>query len=194
VERQAPGDVLRVLLYDGEPLDVLRRRPPTVLGDGSSTVAALIAAENDRRFAAAAGERPWVLRADLDCLFALEHAGLSLRSVPPAGERVAVKTAVSQNGPADNESILGETSERLLAEAALAARAVGVRLAGVDVITRDPARSLSGAGGVILEVNARPGLHYHGEVREPERAVPVATLILDRLLDTAADRTRSVPA
>ena len=138
VERQAPGDVLRILLYHGEPLDVLRRRPPTVVGDGRSTIAELIAAENDRRFAAAAGERPWVLRADLDCVFALEHAGLSLRSVPPAGERVAVKTAVSQNGPADNESILGETSDELLAEAALAARTLGVRLAGVDVITRDP--------------------------------------------------------
>ena len=194
VERQAPGDVLRILLYDGEPLDVLRRRPPTVVGDGRSTITELIAAENDRRFAAAAGERPWVLRADLDCVFTLQHAGLSLRSVPPAGERVAVKTAVSQNGPADNESILGETSDELLAAAALAARTLGVRLAGVDVITRDPARSLSDAGGVILEVNARPGLHYHGEVREPERAVPVATLILDRLLETAADRTRSVPA
>ena len=47
---------------------------------------------------------------------------------------------------------------------------------------------------MILEVNARPGLHYHGEVGEPERAVPVAALILDRLLETAADRTRSVAA
>ena len=47
---------------------------------------------------------------------------MNLRSVPAAGVRVAVKTAVSQNGPADNESILDAGGDELLAEAALAAR------------------------------------------------------------------------
>ena len=182
IERQVPGDVLRLLFLDGELLDVIRRHPPAVTGDGRSTVLELIAAENERRFAAAAGERPWLLRADLDAVFTLEAAGLRLSSVPTAGARVAVKTAVSQNGPADNESIVDGVGEALVADAARAAAAVGVRLAGVDVITTDQAVSLRRSGGAVLEVNATPGLHYHYEVRDPARAVPVAERILERLL------------
>jgi cyanophycin synthetase len=95
---------------------------------------------------------------------------------------VAVKTAVSQNGPADNESVLGTVGDALVADATRAADAVGVRLAGVDVITNDPGVSLRDSGGAVLEVNATPGLHYHYEVRDPAGAVPVAELILERLL------------
>jgi hypothetical protein len=40
---------------------------------------------------------------------------------------------------------------------------------------------------VILEVNATPGLHYHYEVRDPARAVPVAALVLARVLATSAE-------
>lgn len=182
LERQVPGDVLRFLFYDGELLDVIRRRPPSVTGDGRSSISSLIAAENERRFSVAAGERPWPLRADLDAIFTLESAGMNLATVPAAGVRVAVKTAVSQNGPADNDSILHVVAGELVAEAALAAKLVGVRLAGVDVITSDAAVSLARGSGVILEVNATPGLHYHYEVRDPQRAVPVAALVLARLL------------
>ena len=191
IERQVPGDVLRLLFLDGELLDVIRRRPPAVTGDGRSTILELIAAENERRFAAAAGERPWLLRADLDAVFTLEAAGLRLSSVPAAGERVAIKTAVSQNGPEDNESLAAAVGDALVADAARAAAAVGVRLAGVDVITRDPGAALRRSGGAVLEVNATPGLHYHYEVRDRARAVPVAELILERLL---AASTAAVPA
>jgi cyanophycin synthetase len=191
IERQVPGDVLRLLFFDGELLDVIRRRPPAVTGDGRSTILELIAAENERRFAAAAGERPWLLRADLDAVFTLEAAGLRLSSVPAAGERVAIKTAVSQNGPDDNESLAAAVGDALVADAARAAAAVGVRLAGVDVITRDPGTALRRSGGAVLEVNATPGLHYHYDVRDQAQAVPVAELILERLL---AASTAAVPA
>jgi cyanophycin synthetase len=183
IERQVPGDVYRLLFLDGELLDVIRRRPPRVRGDGRSSIAALIAAENDRRFADADGERPWLLRADLDAVLTLEGRGLRLSSVPQAGEWVAVKTAVSQNGPHDNETVLHEVGPQIVEQARLAAAALGIRLAGVDVITTDPKTSLSQSAGVVLEVNATPGLHYHYEVSDRRRAVPVAVPILRRLLE-----------
>jgi cyanophycin synthetase len=185
IERQIPGDVYRLLFLDGELLDVIRRHPPRVTGDGRSTVAELIAAENRRRFAAAGarGASPWLLMIDLDCIFTLERGGLSLTSVPTPGARVAVKTAVNANGIDDNESVLGEISEELVAQAARAAEVIGVRLAGVDVVTRDPTTALGHDGGAILEVNATPGIGYHYAVRNPGRAEPVATQILRRLLE-----------
>ena len=42
---------------------------------------------------------------------------------------------------------------------------------------------------MILEVNATPGLHYHYETRNPERAVPVLIPILRTLLDESGRDT-----
>jgi cyanophycin synthetase len=183
IERQVPGDVYRFLFLDGDLLDVIRRRPPRVRGDGRSSLAELIASENRRRFAAAGAERPWLLRVDLDAVLTLKSHGLALSSVPSEGDWVAVKTAVSQNGTHDNESVLGEVAPELVAEARTAAELLGIRLAGVDVITADPGTGLGESGGVILEVNATPGLHYHYQVGDRDRAVAVAVPILRRLLE-----------
>jgi cyanophycin synthetase len=188
IERQVPGDNYRFLFLDGELLDVIRRRPPCVVGDGRSTVAELIAAENRQRFAAAEGERPWLLTADLDAVFTLEASGLDLRSVPPAGTSVVVKTVISANGPEGNESVRHDVADELVADAARAAELIGVRLAGVDVITADRRRGLSAGDGVVLEVNAAPGLHYHYEISNPEHGTPVLVPILQRLLSIVPEQ------
>jgi len=184
IERQAPGAVYRLLFLEGELIGAIRRLPPTVVGDGVATIAELIAAENARRFEMAAGERTWLLRADLDAVFTLQNAGRRLSCVPDADERVAVKTAVSQNGPQDNERVgADELAAELISEAKAAVALLGVRLAGVDLITAAPTRSLRDGGGVVLEVNATPGLHYHYDVRDRAHADRVMVPILRRLLD-----------
>jgi cyanophycin synthetase len=182
IERQVPGDLYRLLFLDGALLDAVRRLPPSVTGDGRSTIAELIAAENERRLAAAGGRRAGLLRIDLDAIFTLEHAGRTARSVPAAGEHVAVKTVVNQNSAADNTGVREAIGPELIDEATRAVRTVGVRLAGVDLITPDPGRPLAETGGALLEVNGTPGLHYHYEISNRERAVPVAVPILERLL------------
>lgn len=185
IERQAEGHVHRVLMLDGEMLDVVRRLPPSVVGDGRSSVAQLIAAENDRRLRRAGRRgRPQLLLVDLDCLFTLEAAGLTVRSVLPAGVETQVKTSVSQNGPEQNESVVrrGVPAAGLVAEARRAVEVLGLRLAVVEIVTPDVSIPLHDAGGVIVEINAPPGLSYHYDVREPDHAVRVAVPILRRML------------
>ena len=194
IERQIPGDNYRFLFLDGKLLDVIRRHPPHVQGDGRSSVRELLVAENRRRSAAARGERTWELVADLDTVLTLEQAGFTLASVPGPGESVVLKTVVNANGPENNESVLNEIGEALVADVARAAELVGVRLAGVDVITPDSQRSLADAGGVILEVNATPGLHYHYDISNPEQGVPVLVPILQHLLSEAAPRAEPTAA
>ncbi len=183
IERQVAGENYRMLFLDGELLDVVRRLPPELVGDGRRSIGELMAAENRRRYVAAGGQRTWELVADLDTVFTLQAQGLTPRSTPADGARVMVRTVVNANGPEFNESARDEVCDELIGEAARAASLLGVRLAGVDVITPDCRRSLGDAGGVILEVNATPGLHYHYETRNPDRAVPVLIPILRRLLD-----------
>lgn len=182
IERQAPGAVYRVLLLEGELLDVIRNVPACVVGDGSSKIAELMRAENERRVEARGDAGLERLGVELDLLLTLERAGLSLSSVPASGCTVPIRTITSDNGAAHTETYRGPLSDDILAEARAATEAVGLTLAGVDVITPDPSRPLREVGGVINEVNGTPGIHHHYVVADPDGATRVALPILERLL------------
>ena len=182
IEKQIPGDVYRLLYLDGVLLDAIRREPPTVIGDGRSTVRELIRRENQRRsgrHGAAATRRITITP---DCRAALQLAGFNLRSVPPLGMRVRVKTASNETAETDCESVRSRVGEALVEEGRQAAAVLGIRLAGLDVITRDLSVSLAKSGGAIVDVNATPGLDYHYQTRNPAESVPVAVPILRCLL------------
>lgn len=182
IEQQIPGDVYRLLFLDGVLLDAIRRRPPHVTGDGRSTISELIRAENRRRVEQAGRTSLKILVLDRDCRATLHRAGLSPRSVLEAGRVVEVKTTTNESAAQECESVRWLVGETLVKECARAAELLGIRLAGVDVITNDTGRSLKESGGMILEMNACPGLHYHYQVSNPDGSVRVAVPILKRLL------------
>jgi cyanophycin synthetase len=185
IERQVAGDVFRLLVLDGEVLDVLHRLRPTVTGDGRSTVEGLIFAEYERRIRADdnPGVKPFAV--DLDCLLSLKHAGRKLNDVLPAGETLQVRTVTNYNHPGDNWTLRTSISPDLRAEAIAATATLGLRLAGVDVVTPTPSAALAVAGGAIIDVNERPGLHHHIHVADADGATRVAVPILRALLDPA---------
>jgi len=186
LERQAPGEEYRLLLLDGELIGAVRRHPPRVVGDGVSTVAELVEAENRRRLSRHGEAGLVIVTLDLDALLTLERSGLSPRSVPPEDEAVVVKGSRSQAGAEEAETVpLAAVGEGLVADARGAAAAMGLRLAGIDLATPDLGRSLAEAGGAAIEINGTPGLHYHYLVRDPESAEPVAVPILEELLASA---------
>lgn len=182
IERQVPGIAHRLLLLDGELLDTVRRHPPEVLGDGRSKVRELIAAENRRRLDAGGFRGFRHLTVDLDALLTLEAQGIDLGSVPEDGRKVTIKRVESQNASEENETVRTPVSSGLLDEIVTAVEAVGLRLAGVDVVAPDLTRPLCESGGAIIEVNGTPGFQYHYLVAEPERATRIAGPILRKLL------------
>jgi cyanophycin synthetase len=180
VERQLAGTVYRLLFLDGELLDTIAREPPHVTGDGSATVAELIDAENRRRIDACGREGLWPITVDPDCVLALEREGLSVRAVPEAGRRVQVKSGTNQNAGAENLTV-ADLPQAIVDESRAAARIVGLRFAGVDVIAPEGARSLA-EGGAVIEVNCTPGIHHHYTVADRAAAPKVAIPVLERLL------------
>jgi cyanophycin synthetase len=180
IEEHVAGDNYRLLYLDGRLLDAVVRRPPTVLGDGHSTVARLVQQVNTLRLERGAQVSHGLLQVDLDMKRTLAKQGLTLASVPGKGTRVTLKTAINENAGADNETVTNDLSEILIEEGARAAALAGVRLAGVDIITPDPGKSLAEAGGVLLEVNSPPGYYWHYHKRDG--VCPVAVHVLEALL------------
>jgi cyanophycin synthetase len=182
-EEQVEGDNYRLLYLDGVLVDAFVRRAPSVVGDGRSPVARLVREANAERLRQGWGVSQVLLTADLDMERTLAKQGLSPQSVPAAGRRVTLKTVVNENRGADNATATGLLCDAVVADGARAARAVGLRLAGIDVITRDPSLPLAESGGVILEVNAPPNYYYH--YHKSDGCFPLAVTVLERLLDGA---------
>jgi len=169
-------------VLDGEVLDVIRRGRPQVVGDGASTIEELMFAEYERRLETEATEGMKPFPVDLDCLFTLRRQGLRLSTRPPEGTTVVVKSATNISGGRACVTVRDPVAAEVLHEVRTAAAAVGVRLAGVDVVAPDLERPLASNDGVVLEVNPIPGLQHHYNVAEPETATPVAVPVLEALL------------
>ena len=182
IEREVPGENYRLLFLDGELLDAVRRRAPSVTGDGTSSIRKLIERSNEERLERGFAVAQTVLEIDRDLRQTLDRQGLNLDHIPAEGTEVPLKTAINSNTAAENESVLGEVCPEIIESAARAVDLVGARLAGVDIITTDLATSLEESGGVILEVNTTPGFHFHYHRRGAP--LPVAELVLDAAFAT----------
>ncbi len=105
----------------------------------------------------------------------LQRQGKSTDSVPAEGERVLIM----RNG---NHAIdcTDDVHPDVAALVALAARVIGLDIAGVDLVAQDISRPLHEQGGAIVEVNAGPGLlmHLKPAVGTPR---PVGRAIVDHL-------------
>ena len=191
IERQVPGHVYRLLFLDGRLIDVIRHVPPRLTGDGRSTVEELIAAENRRRIDAQGAAGLSLLEIGLDTIFTLERQGLRLSDVVPAGREIAVQTVTNDNRIEDTTTVAEPLAPELVDACRRAANAVGLRLAGADVITPDPSQPLEQNGGVLVEVNGTPGIHHHYHVADGANATRVAVPILEQVL---RDREQHKPS
>lgn len=186
LERQLPGSVYRFLILDGELLDVVRRDPSSVEGDGVSTIRDLIRSENRARVAAIGARGNQLVQPDHDCLLALHAQQIGLASILSPGIRVPVKHSNGDGGRLDTYSVSSSDVSRVLIDDVIrAVETTGLRLAGVDVVTADLGKGLTAGSGAVLEVNAPPGLHYHYLTANTGGANDVASRVLRRIL--AAD-------
>lgn len=182
VEKEVAGASYRLLYLEGLLIDAVRRDPPRIFGDGVSTIAELIRADNAERKLARPPLALHPLACDLDCQLALERQGLSAKAVPRAMQPVKVKTVCNENAAFDNHVAREKIHPALARIGAEFVRRLGLRLAGVDVMAADPSRPPEEGGLVFNEVNANPGLHHHWLVAETERRAPVGALALQAAL------------
>jgi cyanophycin synthetase len=181
IEEQCDGDNYRLLYLDGELIDAFVRQPPAVVGDGRSSLAALVARANTDRARGGVRDSQALLTIDLDMKRTLAKRGLSLAAVPRAGAVVPLKTVINENRGAENATATRLLHRSIIADGARAVRALGARFAGIDLITKDPTVPLAESGGVIIEVNGTPNLYYH--YHKADGATPVAKPLLRRVLN-----------
>jgi cyanophycin synthetase len=162
VETFLAGRDYRVLVIGGEIAAVAERMPAAIMGDGVRTIEDLIVEKNadPRR---GKGHANVMTRIEIDpaLLGALDRAGLSLRSVPGANQRVVLRAAANLSSGGEAIDRTDDIHPENAAIARRAAALIGLDIAGVDIVCPDIARPMRSTGGGIVEINAAPGYRMH---------------------------------
>ena len=181
VERFYQGRDHRVLVINGKVVAVAERVPAHVVGDGSSTIKALIEQTNEDPLRGEGHENVLTkLEVDRTTWQLLEQQGYNLETVLPEGEIFYLRATanLSTGGIAVDRTDDMHPENIWLAQRV--AKIIGLDIAGIDVVTPDISRPLREVDGVIVEVNAAPGFRMHVC---PSRGIPrnVAEPVLSML-------------
>ena len=186
VEHHYQGRDHRVLVVNHKVVAVAERVPAHVVGNGKSTIAELVENVNNQP-ERGQGHDKALTEIVLDCATndLLEAQSCSLDTVLKEGEICYLRATanLSTGGIAIDRT--NEIHPETVWVAERASRLVGLDIAGIDIVTPDISEPLSAVDGVIVEVNAAPGLRMHVS---PSVGVArnVAAPILDMLLPPEA--------
>ena len=181
VEKSIPGHDYRLLVVGDRVVAAARREPAQVLGDGAHTIAQLVDQVNaDPRRGEHHATVLSKIKLDAIALAALADQGFAPDSVPPVGTVVFIRRNANLSTGGTAIDVTERVHPAVAASAVDAAKIVGLDIAGVDVVAQDISHSLSEQGGVIVEVNAAPGLRMH---LQPSVGIsrPVGEAIVDTL-------------
>jgi cyanophycin synthetase len=164
VERFLRGADYRLLVIGGRLVAAALREPAHVRGDGVHTVAELVDEVNrDPRRSDGHSTALSYIRLDPIGLAVLAEQGYTPESVPPQGSRVLIRRNGNLSTGGTATDVTDQVHPEVARRAVEAARAVGLDIAGVDVVAEGVSRSLEEVRGGVVEVNAGPGLRMHLE-------------------------------
>ena len=158
VERHIVGDEHRVLVVGNKVVAAAKGESVWVTGDGQHTVRELIDIQiNSDPRRGTSEEHPLNL-ARIDSAVELELARQKLtgNSIPIIDQKVLIQS----NGNVAFD-VTHLVHPDVASQVALAARVVGLDIAGIDLVAQDISRPMAEQNAAIVEVNAGPSLIFH---------------------------------
>ena len=181
VEQYINGNEHRLLVVGNRVVAAARGEAAWVTGDGRSNIIELVNTHINVDPRRGTGEDAPLNTVEpqnsAEIILELARQGFTAYSVPAAGAHVLIQR--NGNVALDVTDLMHPS----VAQAAtLAARVVGLDIAGIDMVLQDIALPLAGQRGAVIEVNASPGLLAHlkpagGQPR------PVGKAIIDHLFE-----------
>lgn len=180
IEKYVNGNDYRVCVVNNEVVAVSLRIQPKVLGDGKRSISELVEELNNDPLRGDDHEKPLTkIKIDDDMKELLSESGYKLSSIPKVNEEVILRrnANLSTGGMAINcTDEICEENKRFCIRAA---KIIGLDICGVDITAQSIKEPIKDQG-VIMEVNAAPGIRMHHHPSKGE-AIDVGKAILEYL-------------
>lgn len=189
VEKFIAGNEHRLLVVGKRVVAAARGESAWVTGDGQSNIIELVDSQINTDPRRGTGEdtplNALAPENGAEIILELERQGFTAYSVPARDEKVLIQR---------NGNVAFDVSDNIhpsvAAAATLAARVVGLDIAGVDMVLEDISRPLAEQGGAVIEVNASPGLLAHLKPADGHPR-PIGQAIIEHLF--AAEKNGRIP-
>jgi len=190
VEQFISGNEHRLLVVGQRVVAAARGETAWVTGDGQSNIIELVDSQINTDPRRGTGEdaplNALAPQNGAEIILELERQGFTAYSVPAPGEKVLIQR---------NGNVAFDVSDHIhpsvAAAAALAARVVGLDIAGVDMVLDDISCPLGEQRGAVIEVNASPGLLAHLKPAQGGQPRPIGKAIIEHLFST--DKNGRIP-
>lgn len=183
VEKFVHGRDFRLLVVNGKLVAAARRDPPKVMGDGTHDIRLLVDTVNaDPRRGDGHASSLTKIRMDDIALSELARQGFTPDSIPPLGVEVLLRGNGNLSTGGTATDVTDEVHPDTAFRACEAAGVIGLDICGVDVVVERIDLPLEAQSGVVVEVNAAPGLRMHLDPSEGQPR-PVGEAIVDSLFE-----------
>jgi D-alanine-D-alanine ligase-like ATP-grasp enzyme len=158
VENHITGELYRINTLEGVFIRAIKRVPARIVGDGTSTIAALIDAFNAQPLRNDPGTYTKRLPLDSELTSYLKKQSLTLETVPEPGRTIQLTPIWKSSRGGHSEDVTQLLHPENIALCETVARSFRLRVTGIDLISSDATVSWRDNGAIICEVNARPQL------------------------------------
>lgn len=168
VQRFVSANDYRVVVLDGTVISAYQRLPLAVVGDGHSTVRALLQAKQEQFVRQ--GRDTVINVDDTRITRRLRRVGMSRDSVPTPGQQVQLLYNANLSSGGDAIDVTPAIHPGFQEVAVRLTRDMGLRFCGVDVMVAGTLAEAPSAYWV-LEINAAPGLDNYAQVGAAQSVV-----------------------
>ena len=161
IEKYHRGNDYRICVVDYKVTAGSLRNPPYIIGDGKSTIFELINILNENPLRGYGHEKPLTrVQIDIELIECLRDMNYNEKSIIKKDEKILLRrnANLSTGGNAiDCTDIICDENKDICIRAA---KILGLDICGIDICAEDISKPIYN-GGIIMEVNAAPGLRMH---------------------------------
>ncbi len=167
IEEFIDGKEFRFLIIDYKVVAILHREAANVIGDGWRTIWELVEEKNRSPLRGIGYKTPLekIKAGSIEESFLILQ-GKDFGSIPGKGEQVFLRKNSNISTGGDSIDFTDDVAEIYKEIAVKAAKAVGAKICGADIIIRDPmvAPSVTDLEDsyAVIELNFNPAIHIHG--------------------------------
>ena len=162
IEEFIEGREFRIFVIDNEVVAILHRVPANIVGDGIHTVSELVGKKNKdpRRGTGYHTPLEKISLGREESLF-LELQGFSFETVVDNGKILYLRENSNISTGGDSIDFTDDIDVTYKAIAVKAAKAVGARITGVDMMIQNIGDTATNINHAIIELNFNPAIHIH---------------------------------